>query len=439
MSGYGYTLLGSLWRTVKLVLWVVGIGLAFVALVECLQAYQALSLVHPLLGWAFLVVLLGAVAFGIVYYVVAMARRPAVLIPPPRQDLASASPRELRHCARYLAGVLERLAGNALVPETQRSGLRAEAAKLKSRTSRQQDGGELISELERVVDEVIMPAVAPLDAEAERQVRACVRDTMVGVAVSPWRSIDLFVVLYRAGRMVMDVSATYNGRPRLREQVRIMADVLKIAATVQFLNIGSKLMENLTSWIPVLGRFTDDIAQGLGAGLFTSVAGHATIDRCRTFHGWSEEEARNNMAARLKDFMQDLKGVVSDLVVPALEGRIEAELPEEKRTPNLTERIKAGIGEAIDATSETVDSCVRQPVLVGYKGVSSTGAVLWRGTKRASAGAGRAAVWTGHHGWRLSSAGVKAAGKGAAKAGRGAAAAVKGIVRSVRRSDNHQE
>ncbi len=419
MSTYGYTQLGNLWRTVKLVLWVAGLGLAFVALVECLQAYQALSQVHPLLGWAYLVILVGALAFGTTYYVVAMARRPAVLIPPQQQDLTSASPRELRRYALYLAGVMERLAVNALVPETRRSGLRAEAAKLKSRTSRQQGPGELIGTLERAVDGVIVPAIAPLDAEAERQVRDCVRDTMVGVAVSPWRSIDLFVVLYRAGRMVIDVSATYNGRPRLREQVRIMADVLKIAATVQFLNIGSKLMENLTSWIPVLGRFTDDIAQGLGAGLFTSVAGHAAIERCRAFHGWSEEEARNNMAARLRTFMLDLKGVVSDLVVPALRGRIEAELPEEKRTPNLTERIKTGIGEAIDATSETVGSFVRQPVLVGYKGVSSTGAVLWRETKRATAGAGRAAAWTVRHGWHLPSAGLKSAGKGAVQAGRG--------------------
>jgi len=65
-------------------------------------------------------------------------------------------------------------------------------------------------------------------------------------------------------------------------------------------------MENLTSWIPVLGRFTDDIAQGIGAGLFTSVAGHATIDRCRCFSGWSENDARIAMGKNLKGFMHDI-------------------------------------------------------------------------------------------------------------------------------------
>lgn len=273
---------------------------------------------------------------------------------------------------------------------------------------------------------------------------------MVGVAVSPWRSVDLFVVLFRNGRMVLEVSAIYNGRPRLREQMRIFADVLKIAATVQFLNIGSKLMENLTSWIPVLGRFTDDIAQGIGAGLFTSVTGYATIDRCRAFRGWSEAEARSGMGVKLKRFMKDLKGIVSDIVLPALQGRIEAETPEDRRAPNFMERVKAGIDGAIDATSDTLDSCVRKPVRVGYKGVATTGAVLWRGTRRAGAGVGRAAALTGRHGWHLSAKGAKAVGTGARRAGeglastgraagRGVAAAAKSVTRRIRRLGGQPE
>jgi len=358
------------------------------------------------------------VAFGVLYWVVALVRRPAVLLPPPLCDWSTATTGEVRRYARYLVDTMERLAGNALLSEDGRKGLRAEAVALKGRISRREDARELTAELSRIVDEVVMPAVVPLDTEAERRVRDCVRDTMVGVAVSPWRSVDLFVVLYRSGRMVLEVSAVYNGRPRLREQVRVVTDVLKIAATVQFLNIGSKLMENMTSWIPVVGRFTDDIAQGVGAGLFTSVAGHATIDRCRAFRGWSEEEARNCMGARLKVFMQDLKGIVSDMVVPALRGRIEAEVPQERRIENLMERIKGGICDAIDATSETVGTCVRTPVAVGYKGVASTGAVLWRGTKRASVEAGRAAGWTGQQGWRLASKTTRATGRGLARIGK---------------------
>jgi hypothetical protein len=434
MNPYRYRLLGDLWRGAKVVIWGVGIFLAFAALIECVQAFQILSTVHPLLGWLFLVVLLGAVGWAVAYYTVAMMRRPTVLLPPPRRDLNTATGRDVRRYARYLVAVMSRLAENPWVAEEARTALRREAAALKGRIGGKSATMALVTVVGEAIDNVIVPAVEPLDQVAAQRVRSCVRDTMLGVTVSPWRSMDLFVVLYRNGRMVLEVSSIYNGRPGLREQLRIFSDVLKIAATVQFLNIGSKLIENLTSWIPVLGRFTDDIAQGIGAGLFTSVTGYATIDRCRAFRGWDEAEARSGMAAKLKQFMVDLKGIVSDSVLPALKGRIEAETPEERRAPNFMERARAGIGEAIDATSETLDACVRKPVRVGYKGVASTGAVLWRGTKRVGDGAGRAAVWTGRQGWRFSSKGVKLAGKGAGHVGRGAAR----VARKAKRVVGHK-
>ena len=295
------------------------------------------------------------------------------------------------------------------------------------------DARQLVPTLQHAVENIITPAVAPLDSEAERRVRRCVRDTMLGVTVSPWRSADLFVVLYRNGQMVMEVSAIYNGRPRLREQVSILADVLKVAATVQFLNIGSKLIENLTSWIPVLGRFTDDIAQGIGAGLFTSVTGYATIDRCRAFRGWSESEARSGMGAKLKQFMSDLKGIVADTVMPALRSRIEAETPQDLREPNLMDRIKSGIGDAIDRTCETIDFCVRKPVTVGYKSAGTTGAVLWGGIRQAGVGGVRAATWSRKHVWKvakLAGKGTKLAAKGIARTGKSALETARKVGRS---------
>ncbi|MBT3294236.1 MAG: YcjF family protein [Verrucomicrobia bacterium] len=433
MNAYRYSVLGNLWRATKVVVWGVGIFLAFAALIECVQAYQVLGGVHPLLGWLFLVVLLGAVGWAVAYYTVAMTRRPAVLLPPPRRNLNTASRRDVQRYARYLVAVMNRLAENAWVAEAHRSGLRRAAVALKGRIGSKSDRAALVTTLVTTVDNVIIPAVEPLDEVAAQRVRTCVRDTMLGVTVSPWRSMDLLVVLYRNGQMVLEVSSIYNGRPGLREQGRIFADVLRVAATVQFLNIGSKLVENLTSWIPVLGRFTDDIAQGIGAGLFTSVTGYATIDRCRAFRGWDEAEARSGMAAKLKQFMADLKGIVSDLILPALKGRIEAETPEERRAPNFMDRARSGINDAIDATSDTLDSCVRKPVLVGYKGVATTGAVLWRGTRRAGAEAGRAAAWTGRQGWRLSSRGVKLTGRGAGLVGRGAASVARKATRLVGR------
>jgi len=283
---------------------------------------------------------------------------------------------------------------------------------------------ELVPALQSTVDRVIKPIIAPLDAEAARRVRCCVRDTMLGVTVSPWRSMDLFVVLYRNGQMILEISRLYHGRPRLRDQLRIFSDVLKIVATVQFLNIGSKLIENMTSWIPVLGRFTDDIAQGIGAGLFTSVTGYATIDRCRSFQGWDETAAREGLGNQLKQFLADLKGVVADTIMPALRYRIEAEAPADRQGSNLMERVRSGIGDAIDRTCETLDSCVRKPVSVGCRGVTSTGSLLWGGVRKVGDGTARVVSWTGGKAWDT------------ARAGSRAAAGVAGKLRSKRRAED---
>jgi hypothetical protein len=382
--------------------------LAFSAFIECIQAYQVLYTVHPYLGFLFVLAVLGALAWGVCYFVLSMLRRPVALVPPPFCDLETARPRVVKRHARYLIAVQERLAENPFVPAESRALLLAEASGMKKRLGMHGSAFHLVPAMKNSVEQVIGPAIAPLDAEAERRVRSCVRDTMLGVTVSPWRSMDLLVVLYRNGQMVLEVSQLYHGRPRLRDQIRIFGDVIKIAATVQFLNIGSRLIENMTSWIPLLGRFADDIAQGIGAGLFTSVTGYATIDRCRSFQGWDEAAARAGLGAKLKQFLSDLKGVVADTIMPALRSRIEASTPGDREATNRMDRIRSGIGEAIDRTCETIDSCVRKPVGVGYRGVASTGAALWGGMQKAGMGTSRVVGWTGGHAWRAVTRGGKA-------------------------------
>jgi len=443
MNGDRYSVVHAVLRVLKIGTISVGVFLAFVSLVEFVQAYQILSGVHPMIGWVFLVVVLAGVGAAVGFFAFRMTRRPPVLVPPPKQDLHSASLRQLRRYTRYLADVLNRLSQHPLIPLDERAGLKQQAEQLLDRARDCRDAADLVPHIDRCIDSTIAPAVRPLDEAAEESVRASVRDTMLAVAVSPWRSVDLLIVLYRNGQMVLDVSRIYNGSPRLREQLRVLGDVLKVVATVQFLNIGSKLMENMTSWIPVLGRFTDDIAQGIGAGLCTSVAGHAAIDRCHAFQGWDEREASEAMVPRLKVFMTDLKGIVSDTVMPALGGRIEAETPEDRRTPNLIERISAGIGDAIDTTSETLGTYVRRPVAAGRRGVATTGSFLWGGARRAGSGIRTAAVWSGKSGWQLSARGIKATARGTANGtrfvARGLSSTAKKAVRTIRRGKGTQE
>jgi uncharacterized membrane protein YcjF (UPF0283 family) len=390
----------SLWRWVRLAVIGVGAFLAFAALIECIQAYQVLYNVHPYLGFAFLAILLVAGGCAALYFVFSMMRRPVALIPPPACDLSKASSRELRMQTRYLISVMDRLSENPLIPGESRAILMAEASRSRKSLGSPCKSSARVLALTQLVETVIVPAIKPLDDEAERRVRACVRDTMLGVTVSPWRSMDLLVVLYRNGQMIVEVSQLYNGRPRLRDQLRILSDVLRIVATVQFLNIGSKLIDNMTSWIPILGRFADDIAQGVGAGLFTSVTGYAAIDRCRSFQGWDESAAKAGLGNQLKQFLADLKGVVGDTIIPALRSRIEAAAPVDGQA-NVMDRVRTGISEAMDKTADTLDSCIRKPVGVGYRGVTSGGAVLWGGARKVGGGTVRAVGWTGAQSWNV--------------------------------------
>ena len=82
--------------------------------------------------------------------------------------------------------------------------------------------------------------------------------------------------------MVLRDCNIYNSRPLLSEQVLVLKDVLKVVATINYMNWGQKVAESLTSSVPIIGRASGEIAQGLGAGLLTSVAGHGAMERCRT-------------------------------------------------------------------------------------------------------------------------------------------------------------
>jgi hypothetical protein len=238
----------------------------------------------------------------------------------------------------------------------------------------------------------VKPALTVLDEMGHKAVRACVRDVMIGVTLSPWRSADLLIVLYRNAAMVLGILRVYNSRPRVTEQLMILKDVLAIVATVEFINLGSRLLQNLTACVPGLGRFTDDVAQGLGAGLLTSVAGHAAIARCRAFQGWDREAARKAIHVKLRAFLNDLRGIVIKDILPALG----------KDVGDKIERIKDGLAAAVDKTNEMMDSFVRRPAVAAGPRVAGAG---YR-TRRAVADTTVAA-------WRKTKAGVRIAGSAA--------------------------
>jgi len=404
----------NLLRTFRTAVITAGCLLCFFFVIEVIQAQQVLSGVHSALGAAFALLLAVACAALVTCYVVSLRRRPLTLRPPPRQELDKAEMRELQAYGRYLRRIMQRLARNELLPDLTRAGLESGETRLREALAEEVSLADVTDAIRDAEELRIQPAVKVLDELAEREVRRCVRDVILGVTLSPWRTIDLLVVLYRNARMVTSITGAYNSSPRLREHLLILRDVAVVVGTVNFLNYGSRLMQNLATSVPLLGRFTDDVAQGVGAGLLTSVAGHAALTRCRAFRGWNEAEAQARIRDQLGVFMVDIKKIVFDDMLPQLRKPVAALAPEAAREPGWTDRLRDGISGAIDDTTAVMDSFIRQPVVAAGRGMAKTSTAI---TKRTVSGI--------RSGWKGTLSGArktgKAVGSGTAWVGRTAA------------------
>ena len=348
---------------------VVGVLLSLIAVSEVLDLYLALRELSPLAAALFALAVAAIVLGGLGYLLVQWFAHPPVLLAPPRtEDLA----RDVQHHARWLARYLHRLAENPLVADDRRAAARAAARRLT-------DGIDLPpAELEALVREVertsAEPLLAGIRAHAEGEVRRCVRDVMAGVTLSPYRSSDLLVVLYRNGAMVLRLATLYGGRPRVAEQLAIVRDTLRVVAAVNFLNFGNKLLEGILAGVPMVGRFADDVAQGIGAGFLTSAVGHAAMQRCEAYHGWDRAEAVETLGAGSKRFLVDVRDIFFRDIYPSMRSR----LPQ----ADLWDRLGVGIRSALDATLGG-DGLVARPIRAVARGGSSVRERFGRGRARA--------------------------------------------------------
>ncbi len=339
------------------VLLVFGILLSLIFLAELARMFLLLQRISPVLGWLFVAVLAGGVIALLGHYLLSLRRNPRAVTPPPLpEDLAQATFPELRRYTKYLARYLRRLAENPTLDGESRRRAHATSAEIEEVLRHHPLLDDLRRSIARTEADVVTPLLAALGEKASKEVRQCVRDVMLGVTLSPYASIDLLFVLYRNGSMVLRIARIYRTRPAIREQLLILHDVFAVCATVSFLNIGRKLIENLFSQVPIVGRFIDDIGQGMGAGLMTSVAGHAAMDRCAAFRAWSKEEEAKSLSHHMGRFLTDVRDLFTRDLLPEVKVRILSGLPREQaQQAEVSSQIAAGISSAVDATVRSLD------------------------------------------------------------------------------------
>jgi uncharacterized membrane protein YcjF (UPF0283 family) len=355
-------MLKDLLRTIKAFVVLFGVLLSFFAVLEVIRAFQTLYSLHPAAGFLFLLVLAGGGVWLGVWFVRTVGQSPGALKPPAVGDVERADSRQLGRWAKYQIRFGQRLLDNPALDAAAKQKVQSGLDSLKTAVA---SGTELPEKIKAVETEAIMPAIETLDKQANRQVRDCVRDVMLAVTLSPYKSVDLFIVLYRNVMMVGRIIRTYNNRPTLGQSIRIGLDVLNIVATVNYINMGKNLIEALASRLPGIGKLTDDIAQGIGAGFMTSIAGHAAIDRCRAFRRWNAQQAKAGLMGSVGDFYSDVR----DIFFADVWGFVKL------HSGQATDQVKDTIYQALDQVAQTLGQCVIVPV----KAVGTAGQTIAHG------------------------------------------------------------
>jgi hypothetical protein len=100
----------------------------------------------------------------------------------------------------------------------------------------------------------------------------------------------------------------------------------------------------------------------------TTITGHAAMDRCRSFRGWNEVEAKKHLLSHVGDFYNDVKDIFFKDVWGGIRGRagVAAEGATDK------------VADALNETGSILDSFVRMPV----KAVTTTGQAVYDTTTK---------------------------------------------------------
>jgi hypothetical protein len=295
-----------------------GALLGLVLLAEAARGYRALQALHPLLGYLFLLLLLGLTGWCGWMVTGVMRRFPRVPVPPDPEALGGPeSPRYRRARLEYDYRLFRVLQQNPNLSDYRLDMLRSTLADRpgKGRFRKPVPPAEYL----RFLDVLILePALKELDQRAEELIRRAVRDTMVTVLLSPWRTADLVFVLYHNLSLFLALVRCYYVRPGLLSTIRILFDVLQVVAAVNLLNFMDRFTERLMARVPLLDRATDDLVQGFGAGLLTAAVGKTTMRRCRLVTPWNREQERSHCRTTAKAFLGYVREIFHQEILPGL-------------------------------------------------------------------------------------------------------------------------
>ena len=305
-----------LWKIIRRVFYIIGGFFLFIVVIEMIRALQTLNQLHPILAWSVGFLFLGSIIWGIWKVMRLFKEFPtAQEAPDPKLLGGRRSKTFLKAQMYYLKTVVNDLTENSNLSQEIRSDLK----KIESENDAFSFAGEQVDITQRIIridSKIITPALLELDKQAEIIVRNTVRDTMVGVMLLPFKAADMYLVIYRNGSMFFDLVKLYNHKPGPIQTYHIFKDILKIVATVNILNYAEQFTQKVMGSVPFLNKTIDDIMQGIGGGLLTTAVGKATIQRCRAYSTWDQDEQIESYRKTTVNFLVYVKDIFSEDVLP---------------------------------------------------------------------------------------------------------------------------
>lgn len=283
--------------------------------------YRMFDDVHPVLGYAYVVIL--ALILGVMvgrpirsFLAMPVAARPPSIVIDPNAPKPSALAARLKYDLKYL----DMLAGNPLLKDESdaiRAGVANGRALLERALRGQPDEALAVSvEMEAFERDHIEALLKPLDAKVNALIHAEAVGVGVATAVSMNGTVDAFIVLWRNANLIARVSRIYFGRPHLGGSLRILRDVAAIVVVSRALEDVTDITGDVIGGL--LGRMGGLVAGPLMDGginaMMTLKLGYLAKRRCRSFKGWSAEQARAISEEALQGVKQESGSVVADLL-----------------------------------------------------------------------------------------------------------------------------
>jgi len=283
--------------------------------------YRLFDDVHPLLGYAYILVLAGLLAVLVGRPLAAFLSMPVAARPPSIIiDVKAPQPEALAARIRYDIRYLQMLQANPLTQDERpaiEQGI-VKARGLLSRTGNASAAQALALSLELEVFEraQIEALLAPLDKKAETIIHSEAVGVGVATAISMNGTLDAFIVLWRNANLVARISRIYFGRPHLMGSLRILRDVAAIVVAARALEDVSEMTGEVIGGL--LGRMGGLIAGPVMDGginaMMTLKLGYLAKRRCRSFKGWSAGQAAAISAEALKEVKKESGSVIGDLL-----------------------------------------------------------------------------------------------------------------------------